>query len=312
MYIGSDEPAVHLARHCTVDRINAILTADNFERSHMSRKSYWSLVVGVLAITALACADVQAQGRGRGGRGGGRGGPGGRGGFNVMQLLQVEQVHEEIELTEDQIASIKTAAEAQREGRAGRDRGDRGDRPNFREMSEEDRAKFFEEMRERGEKEAKESKEKIAEILLPHQMERLDEIGLQVQGAVALLNSDVAEKVGLAEEDVEKVKQTIATAQEGMRDKMRAMFGGGGGNRPDREALTEKIRELREGMNDEVLAVLSEDQRKKFEELQGEKFELPDNAFGRGFGRRGRGGPDGGGEGRRRRGGDRPQRPAEE
>ena len=267
----------------------------------MSRNKFWSLMLGMLAIAALVCADVQAQGRGRGrgGPGGGRGFGPGRGVFNVMQLLQVDEVREEIELTDDQVETIKKAADEQRRGR--------GDRPNFRDMSDEERQAFLAEARERAEKQAKQAKEKIDEILLPHQIERLDEIALQMRGAAALTDKEIAAKVGLSEENIQAVKEATEQARESMGERMRELFAQGrdGGGR---EEMRKKFQELRKEMEDEVLAVLSEDQRQKFAELKGEPFELPPSAFGRGG--RGRGGP---GPGRRGRDGrERPQRPAEE
>jgi hypothetical protein len=213
-----------------------------------------------------------------------------------MQLLMMDEVREEIEVTEDQAESIRKAAEEQRAGR------DRADRPNFRDMTDEEREKAMAEMRERFEKDAKEAKAKISEILLPHQMERLDQIALQMQGAMALVNDDVAKKVGLSEKDIENVKQAAEKAQQSMRDQMREIFGAG-----DREGMAEKVQALRKKMDDDVLAVLSDVQRESFEKMKGEKFELPQGAFGRGFGGRpgGPGGRPGGGGGRQR-----PQRPA--
>ena len=54
-----------------------------------------------------------------------------------------------------------------------------------------------------------------------------------------------------------------------MRSEMQALFGGG-----DRTAIQEKMSKLREEMEQEVLAVLTSDQQKKFEEMKGEPFEM--------------------------------------
>jgi len=109
-----------------------------------------------------------------------------------------------------------------------------------------------------------------------------------------------------------------------MRDRMREMFQGGGGPQGDlREAMTN----MREEMEKEILGVLTKSQQEKFEELKGEKFEMPENMGRGGRGNFGRGGPGGGapgaegggrrggsgqgrgpgGEGGGRRGGERPE-----
>ena len=103
---------------------------------------------------------------------------------------------------------------------------------------------------------------------------------------------------------------------EKMREGMRELFTSGGG----REGMREKIEKMRKDMEGDVLGVLTSDQKKKFEEMKGEKFEMPEGAFGRGgrggFGGRGGGeqggrGGRGGGEqgGRGGRGGGERQRP---
>lgn len=74
-----------------------------------------------------------------------------------------------------------------------------------------------------------------------------------------------------------------------------------GGNR---EGIREKMQEMRKEAEGKVLAVLTGDQKKKFEEMKGEPFEMPQRTRTRGGGRRGGGGQgEGGGRGR-------PQRPA--
>lgn len=268
----------------------------------MSRKSFWIFFIGAIVMVAVASSDVCAQGRGGRGRGRGFGGPGfggPGGGFNVMGLLAVEEVRAEIELTEEQQDDVRKAAEEARDNRP-----PRGERPNFREMSDEEREQFFAEMRERAEKRAQEAKEQLAEILLPHQLERLDQIALQIQGVGALANAEVAKKIGLDDEQVKTIQTEMQEARNGMREKIREMFAAG-----DREGMREKIEALRKEVDEQVLAKLTDEQREKFAELKGEPFDMPASMFRRGGpgGPRGRGGREGGG---RRGGGDRPQRPA--
>jgi hypothetical protein len=270
----------------------------------MSRKSYWVFFIGAIVLAAMVSSDVCGQGRGGRGRGFGGPGFGGRpgGGFNVMMLLGVEEVREEIELTEEQQEEIRKVAEEARSNRQ-----PRGERPNFRDMSDEEREKLFAEMRERAEKQAKEAKETLSEILMLPQMARLDQIAMQVQGVAVLANAEVAERIGLDDEQVKTIKTEIDEATTGMREKIREIFSGGGGNR---EGMREKIEALRKDVDQEVLAKLTDEQRKKFEELKGEPFEMPAGGLFRGRGGPGgRGGREGGG---RRGGRNRPQRPSGE
>ncbi|MEO1615288.1 MAG: hypothetical protein AAFV88_05525 [Planctomycetota bacterium] len=268
-----------------------------------------ALALVFMAAMSLVASDVMAQRGGggrRGGPGGGAGGMragggmmgrGGGGGGSILGLLAVEKVQEELELMPDQIDAIKKLS---------------SDRPQFerpegfdpRDRSEENRAKMTEMMEkmraQREEFEAKQT-EKLDEVLFPEQMERLQQIQVQVMGVQALSNERVAKELKITTEQKEKLTEMGRTMREEMMAKVREMFSGGGGG-----DVREKIEELRKGAEEKVLDVLTPDQKKSFEEMKGEPFEMPQM--------RGRGGPGGdrGGRGGERGGrpdGDRGGRP---
>lgn len=297
-----------------------------------------SLMTGLVALGLMTflAADLQAQRPGgQGGQGGGfRGGQGGgaRGGFqggmggfgggmrggssNVMSLLRIEAVQTELEISPAQKEAIEKLSE--------QGRGERPDFGNFREMSEEERREMFEKMRKQAEERAKEMEAQLEEVLLPQQIERLEQISLQLRGVQALGDPKVAGKLGITEAQKKELEEARDSLGEKMRDRMREMFQGGGGPQGDlREAMTN----MREEMEKEILGVLTKSQQEKFEELKGEKFEMPENMGRGGRGNFGRGGPGGGapgaegggrrggsgqgrgpgGEGGGRRGGERPE-----
>ncbi len=276
------------------------------------------LMAGVLAagLATLLVGSLQAQGRpggqgGPGGPGGFRGGQGGfRGGFgggfpgggggNSMSLLRIEEVQTELEISPAQKEAIEKLAE--------QGRGERPDFGNFREMSEEERQQAFEKMRKQAEERAEEMKLQLEEVLLPQQLERLEQISLQIRGVQALDDPEVADKLGLSEDQKTKLAEARQAQGEKMRERMREMFQGGGAGGPGGD-IREAMGKMREEMEKEILSVLTSTQQSKFEEMKGEKFEMPENA-GRG-GRGGFGGPGGqggpGGANGGRRGGNRPQ-----
>jgi len=247
--------------------------------------------------------------RGRGGEGGrrgkgergrrGEGGPRGHGAA-ASRLLSLEKVRQELEITEEQVEAIKKAMQELRSERGERDR----ERPNFREMSEDDRLAFRKRIQVEAEERAKKAKEKLSDILLPHQMERLEQIAIQAQGIGALRNQELAKKLDLTEDQKAAIKKDMEDARDGIREKMREMFQGDGG---DAKTMREKMRELMKEVEEKALLNLSDEQKEKLEELKGEKFELPVRDF---FGGR-RGGGERRGRGRGRGGdrGDRPSRP---
>jgi hypothetical protein len=266
------------------------------ESMKLSRK-----VTGLLSVALLAFivtpAMAQDQGRGQGGRGGaGGGGFGGRtggggsmfggggGGDMTMTLLRIEAVRTELEISPDQEEAL---TKMQEQGRPERPSGD------FRNMDEEERTEFIAKIRKQAEERATKMKEQLEEVLFPEQLERLQEINIQLQGIAALRNAEVAKELKITDAQKKELEEVQAGLMEKMREGMRELFSSG-----SRDGIREKMEKMRDDMEGDVLGVLTSDQKKKFEEMKGEKFEMPEGAFGRG-GRGGFGGRGGGEQGGR-------------
>jgi len=255
------------------------------------RTNRW-IVIGVLMVFCFMSSVALAQGRrgggGRGGFGGGFGFGGGGFGGGKLGLLRMEEVQKEIEIDEDQKAELDKLNEEIR--------GDGGQNRNFQDLSDEERQKLFQEFQERTQK----AEAKLGDILLPHQMDRLEQLSIQQRGTAALSDEKVAEKLELTDEQKEKLKTVQEEVGNTMRDEARKIFqenqdGGGGGD------AFAKLAELRKEAETKILDVLTDGQKKTFEEMKGEPFEFPRPQFGRGGrggggrgGRGGRGGGDGG------------------
>ncbi len=243
----------------------------------------------LLTITAVAvlCMSTVAWAQPRGGFGGPGGFGGGFGfGGGLLGLARLEAVQKEIGAGSDQISAIQKLGEELRGERGG---NPGGERPNFQNMSAEEREKLFAEMRARGEKQAATAHAKLAEILKPQQISRLEEISLQVRGTTALADPKVAEKLKLSDEQKSKLKEVTSANMEVMRSKMQEL-----GQDGNREGLREKMQELRKQGEAKVLAVLTTEQKATLDKLKGKAFQIPEGA--------GRGGPGGQGGGRQRRG----------
>ena len=294
----------------------------------MRNLKFFTLLTALVLVAVVAVQVDAQQRRGQGGRGqGGRGGGfQGRGGGGKLALLRIDAIKKELELLDEQSTDIEKLGEELRAQR-------NGDRPDFQNMTDEERRAAFEKLR--AEREALSDEEraaqdaerraqqleqqqqadaKLAEILLPHQMDRLAEIELQTQGVRALTTDAVVAQLGLSDEAKADIEETLRESGDRIRAEVQALFQDG-----NRDGLREKIGELRKGIEEEVLAKLTSSQRDKFAEMKGDPFEMPEGVGGFG-GPRGRGGEGGGqrrrggdGGGQRRRGGDggRPQRPAE-
>jgi hypothetical protein len=218
-----------------------------------------------------------------------------------MALLRIEKVKTELQISPDQEEALAKLAE--------QGRGERPEGVDFRNMSEEDRTAFFEKMRKEQAERNKQMKEQLEEVLLPEQIERLEQIGLQVRGVQALGDDDVAAKLKITDAQKKELAEVREKLQGEMRDKMRELFASG-----NRDGMREAFAKVQADMEKEVIGVLDSGQQKQFEEMKGAKFEMPEGGFGRGGfggggpgggrggfggGRPGGGGPDGGG-GRRR------------
>lgn len=227
--------------------------------------------------------------RGPGGRGfggpGGFSGPGGGGG-DMLGLLMSEKVQQELEVIDDQKGQITKLAEAARENRPN------VDFQSLRDMPEEERRQKMEELGAQMRERAKENEGKLADILLPHQMDRLKQLSVRARGLRALGDPTVAEELGLSEDQ----KQQIIQVQQEVQEQMRGMFGRPGeGGEANREGMRERFEQMQKDNEAKILGVLTKEQQGKFEDMKGAEFEFERPA---GFGPPGEGGRPRGPEGR--------------
>jgi hypothetical protein len=221
-------------------------------------------VAAIFTVAGLLASSASAQGRG--GRGGQGGFGGGGFGGGTTFLLQNADVRKELEIVDEQIEKIDAIREKQR-----------ADRPefDFRNATEEERTKFIEQMRERNTANTKE----IEAVLLPQQRERLAQIGLQMRiqqmGVVqALTTGDIAEQIGVTDDQKTKMEEAAAAAEKDLQD---------------------KIAKARTEARDKILGTLSSEQKDKVKKMLGTEFKFTQQP-----GRGGRGGQGGqGGQGGR-------------
>jgi hypothetical protein len=289
------------------------------------------LCFAAVAMAQQPAQPGQPGGRGRGGPPGGGGfgmfgGGGGGFGTSRLRLLQVDEIRKELELADEQVAAIKELDEELRAkyptiggrgggpggGAPGRRGGNNNNEGALRtvpaqwyfvtqeqqpaqpgqgrggrggpQMTPEQIAEMEKQRAERD----KEANAKLADILLPHQVKRLNEIYIQQAGTAALLDDDVSKLLNVSAAQKTKITEVRQQSQESFGAAMREMFQGVG----DRDANRAKMEELRKSNDAKVLAVLSADQQKKFEELKGKPFAMPEGG-GRGGPGAGRGAPGG-------------------
>lgn len=213
----------------------------------------------------------------------GPGGPGGpRGPAGMGMLLRMPEVQEELALTDEQLMQLRELGEEMRERFRGRMEGRRGGRrggPNGppeerrrgpraegerppRERPERGDGDFRGKMRERMQEARAEVEGRLAEVLSTEQMTRLKQLGVQHQlqrgGPRALMHGEVSDALQLSED------------QRGeLRDQAHEV----------REEMATKIRELRKAGNEQLLNVLTTEQRATLDGMAGEPFDFPPPAM---------------------------------
>jgi hypothetical protein len=120
--------------------------------------------------------------------------------------------------------------------------------------------------------------EKLGEILQPKQLKRLKEIQLQVEGPIALLSPDVIKALDITEEQQKEMKTLNDVYQKKLKESAPTMISMPGVS-PDEikakiNALQEKPRKMQKTFGESWLKVLTEDQRDKFEKMQGAKIDI--------------------------------------
>ena len=266
----------------------------------MKRLRIFTLMLAVLAMVMVTSAvEAQPGGQRQGGQGGGfgRGMNTGARTVSITQLLQIEKVRKAAEILDEQVEDIKKAVEKVREDA----RSTQGERPNFRDLTETQREEMFKKFRAQQEATTKKINEAVEEVLLPQQVERLEEIRLQIQGVAALLTEPVQKALKITAEQ----KTKFAGVQKETQEKGQELFSGvrelfQGGDREKAQAAMQEIREkmttMQKETNEKLLGVLTDGQKKEFEKMKGKPVEISPEELR----------PSRGGQGGQRQGGQRP------
>jgi len=196
-----------------------------------------SMVFAAASASALLAASVEAQQR-----------PFQRGG---VELLQNVSVQKELKLTDEQIKKSKEAANQVRQ--------------KYQEAFSKIRELTQEEQNELRKKVSQETLQALKEVLKPGQVKRLKQIELQQRGLLAFQEPEVDKALKLTEEQ----KAQIKTLSEDLAREMRGLFQGG-----DFQEAIKKVPVLRRQALEKGIAVLTAEQKKAWQELTGEPFEV--------------------------------------
>jgi Spy/CpxP family protein refolding chaperone len=242
------------------------------------------IVTCVAALAASAVAFGQAAGAGsqggppQGGRGGPQGGMRMGMGMGGPQILNRPEVQKELALTDEQKTALQPILQSLRPtgppqgGRGGGAAGGGGNagggtagagagaggRGGFQggDMQQMQAA------REKADAE-------IKKILSETQFKRYQELTLQLQGTNALNRPDIQTSLGFTDDQKAKLREIQQGQREAMQGAMEAARAAG-----DRQAVMQKMQELRTETEKKTLAVLTESQLAQWNAMLGKKFEF--------------------------------------
>jgi hypothetical protein len=185
--------------------------------------------------------------------------------MNLVTLLQNEKVQNDMELVTDQISKLGELSSAMKtaekdtftalQGLSGDER-----RAKMQVLAKELKATIH---------------NKLGDILLPRQLERLEQISLQVQGGAALFNADIVKTLKITKEQQDKLKALRDEFQPNMGMSLKSM------PNESREQIQTRFTQAHENMlkaikehHDNLLDVLTQEQRDQFDKMQGAKIGL--------------------------------------
>ena len=204
-------------------------------------------------------------------------------------LLMAPEVQKELKLTDDQIQKLRELMpRPPMRGENGDQQGQQTPPPRMNPQ---------------------EMDKKVQDILTADQYTRLKQIRLQMQGPMAFMRPEIAQKLGLTDDQKDQIRAVF--------DKERPS--GPPPNPGDGADFRKTMAERRARIEKGVMAILTDDQKKTWQSMVGEPFKMPmmGPGFGgpRGFGPGGPGGPGGdrqGGPGGPGQGGNPPPPPPDD
>jgi len=247
-------------------------------------------IVGLVVVAVLlggVSAHAQFRGGpGGGGRGFGMGMMGGPGTGGPLMLAGIPAIQKEIGLEGEGAEKVQKLVDSFREEmtaeaeKAGLGFGGFG---QFADLKPEEREAKMREMNEKRTALMTKMNEKfvpqLKETISATQFERLQQIGWQAAGSLALGSAELGKALDLAKEQQKKITDINKEYEDKQAELRRNAFGGGpgggGGGGPGAfQEMFTKVQSLNKERDSKALAVLSKEQQEKYTKLKGKPFDL--------------------------------------
>jgi Spy/CpxP family protein refolding chaperone len=165
-------------------------------------------------------------------------------GVDLPVLIATERVTQDLKLTDEQLAKFRKIA---------------------RDVTEKNQGNMLKALKEGREKMNK----AIPEVLSAEQLKRLHQIRVQVNGIVPFSQPEVQKQLKLTDKQKEEIDGIADELKQDIRKTVQAA-----NNLKERvQALQKKVPELRREAAQKAAAVLTEEQKKTWSEMAGDKFD---------------------------------------
>ena len=179
---------------------------------------------------------------------------------NMVSLLAEPEVRKELDLSEEQSQHVEEVITRLGESQKQLTKPSRLNQQD-REAA---RSKFSTAMSD--------AERDFRKMLRPDQLARAEQLFLQLDGAVVVLKGDIAEALRLTDEQKKKIRE-IKLSGPSSPGRLRIM------SKEERSKALAQWQATKKKLEDEMLAVLSDDQKRKFAEFTGEEFTFPHPEF---------------------------------
>jgi hypothetical protein len=190
-------------------------------------------------------------------------------GTDPLHLLQTAKVKQELKITDDQSAKLAKVA-----GKYDQEAASKLGSVQLQGLSGQQKVGKEQEVRDTGDKLIESSRKEVSSILNPDQLNRLKQILLQVNGAEALQDKEVAKQVGITPEESAKIEKIQLQTSGALRSSL-GMPSNGGTSKP--QMLGSDIQTadtINDHAQNQYMGALTADQKEKLDKLRGAPFTL--------------------------------------
>ncbi len=196
------------------------------------------------------------------------------GGGSLASILRIEEVQKELGLEGETLEKVNAFLEEAQTAM----------RDKLSELRDEglERDEMMAEMQKFNAQVAEKEAKELGGVLSADQMKRANQLLVQRLGFAAVTRPEVAKAIGLSADELKDLKAKIADLDKTRNEKFREAM-----ENQDREAFQEINAEYQKNLSGLFGETLNDEQKKAFEEYQGEKFTFPEpQRGGDGGGRR--------------------------